>query len=178
MRQFPINAAVAAGASRLGLRLDPLLAYNFVVEIDGLLTGGFTSVAGLDSQVELESYREGGVNGYVHQFPKGTGYSNLVLTHGLTASDFLWAWYRDVTQGKIKRRNCTIMILNARRLPTMWWTVKQAYPVKWSGPSLKADQDAIAFEQVELVHQGIDKPRLSRALAGAQAAAGVVSAGL
>ena len=45
----------------------------------------------------------------------------------------------------------------------MWWDFKQAYPVKWSGPDLKADSPAVAVETIELVHRGISKPELSSA---------------
>ncbi len=35
------------------------------------------------------------------------------------------------------------------------WTFQKAYPIKWTGPVLKADSNTIAFESIELVHQGI-----------------------
>ncbi len=161
-----MNAAFSAGTSLLGVRFDPYRNHNFLVEIDGLLTGGFTEVSGLESQIELESYAEGGVNGYVHQFPKRTTYPNLVLSHGLTDIDTLWRWYHDASTGKIKQKNGTIMLLNRQRLPVMWWNFKKAYPVKWVGPQFNANNATeVAVERVELVHQGIDKqPFLSLGL--------------
>ena len=35
------------------------------------------------------------------------------------------------------------------------WTFWGAYPIKWTGPELKASSNAIAFESIEMVHQGI-----------------------
>jgi hypothetical protein len=32
--------------------------------------------------------------------------------------------------------------------------VHQAYPVKWEGPDLRADTEAIGFEAIELAHMG------------------------
>ena len=49
--------------------LQPYLTFNFAVEIEGLLVGGFTEVSGLESEIEVEEYREGGVNGFVHKLP-------------------------------------------------------------------------------------------------------------
>ncbi len=44
--------------------LEPFVVFNFAVEIEGLLVGGFTEVSGLESRIETIDHREGGVNGY------------------------------------------------------------------------------------------------------------------
>jgi len=136
-------------------RRDPYMAFNFVIEIDGLIVGGFTEVSGLESQIEVESYREGGVNDYVHQLPGPTTYSPLVLTHGLTDSSALWDWYYKVTLGTFERKNGTIMLKDSQQSSVMSWDFRNAYPVKWTGPKFKADSDEVAFESLELVHEGL-----------------------
>lgn len=143
--------------TQLGLRLDPFMAYNFVVEIDGLITSGFTEVLGLESEIQLEEYQEGGVNGYVHKFPTRTTYPSLVLSYGLTNIDTLWDWYQATCLGKVQLKNGTIMLLNTQRLPVMWWNFRKAYPVKWSGAEFNAADTQVAIESIELVHQGISK---------------------
>lgn len=161
------NAALGGGTNLLGVRSDPYLTYNFLVEIGGLVTGGFTEISGLESEIELESYAEGGVNGYTHYFPKRTRYSNLVFSHGITDVDTLWLWYKAAAAGKVQLKNGTIILLNQQRLPVMWWNFKNAYPVKWSGPQFNANNSSqVAIERVELVHQGIDKPFFSLGLRG------------
>jgi phage tail-like protein len=35
------------------------------------------------------------------------------------------------------------------------WRFTLAYPVKWSGPELKADGNDVEVESLELVHEGI-----------------------
>lgn len=135
---------------------DPYMAYNFFVEIDGLIAGGFSEVTGLSSEIEVESYAEGGVNNYIHKFPKHANYSNLVLIRGITNSDMLWSWYEAIATGKISPLNGTIMLRDDRQLTVMWWNFKQAYPVRWEGPALNANNATdIAVERIELVHQGI-----------------------
>src|SRR5262245_29877385 len=94
-----LPALFSAAGAALGRRLDPYLAFNFVVEIEGLLTGGFKEVRGLESNVEIKEYAEGGVNGYIHKIPGETRYPNLVLSRGLTDIDSLWSWYNDVSRG-------------------------------------------------------------------------------
>ena len=169
-------SAAFATTDLLGSRLDPYLACNFLVEIEGLLVGGFSEVTGLECEVEYEEIEEGGVNDYTHKLPTRTKYSqNLVLKHGLTDIDTLWAWHHEITQGEITRRNGSIYLLDRQQRPAMWWNFKGAYPVKWEGPELRADAGEVAVETVELVHQGIVKPRLSRMLSAARLAVSIVS---
>jgi phage tail-like protein len=143
----------------------PYQGFNFAVEIEGLLVGGFSEVSGLDSQVEVEEYREGGVNGFVHKLPVRTSHSNLVLSHGLTSLDTLWNWYYNTTLGAIQRRNGTIMLLDSRQIPVMWWNFRNALPVRWSGPAFSATGDEVAIESLELAHQGLTRPLLGQAIA-------------
>ncbi len=140
-------------------RTDPYLAYRFRVEIEGLVVGGFSEVTGLDIDLELVSYREGGLNAYAHLLPGATRYpSRLVLKRGLTDADGLWRWYRDVARGKVERRSGSIILLNASGDEAWRWNVIEACPVRWAGPQLSANASTeVAVEVVELVHRGITK---------------------
>lgn len=148
-------------------RLQPYQTFNFAVEIEGLVVGGFTEVSGLESDVEVEEYREGGVNGFVHKLPGRTSHANLVLQHGLTSLSTLWDWYYNTTQGVIQRRNGTIMLLDARQTPVMWWNFGNALPVRWTGPTFSAVSDEVGVQSLELAHEGLTKPLPGQAAGGA-----------
>ncbi|MCP6760381.1 MAG: phage tail protein [Fischerella sp. CENA71] len=152
-----LNAALSAGSTLSLVGHDPYMAYNFAVEIGGVVVGGFSEVSGLSSEIELEPYEEGGLNGYVHKFPKHTTYPNLILSRGLVNIDLFYIWYQATSQGLIQQLNGTILLLDDQQIPIMWWTFQNAYPVKWEGPQFKASSDEIAVERIELVHQGISK---------------------
>ncbi len=138
-----------------GNRVDPYLSYNFLVELEGLVVGGFNDVSGLQSEIEVNDYREGGMNDYIHRLAGPARYpSNLVLKHGLTDDTSLWLWHRDVRRGIIIRRNVTILLLDPSGLPVNSWTLEKAYPVRWVGPELRADSSTVAIETLELVHCG------------------------
>ena len=176
MTSLGINAAFAGVTNLLGIRNDPYLALNFLIEIEGLLVGGFSEVTGLQIETVIETYREGGVNEYEHKLAGPTRYpSNLILKRGLTDIETLWSWHQDVTQGKIDRKNGTIYLLDRQRLPAMWWDFTKAYPVKWTGPDFRADSNTVAVETVELVHRGISKPTLSSVLSGIRAGIGAAA---
>jgi phage tail-like protein len=162
------NAAFALAANLLGVRVDPYHVFNFFVEIDGVLAGGFSECSGLQVETEVQEYAEGGQNEYVHRFRGRTKYPPLVLKHGLTVIDGLWRWYSDVLEGNVKRKNGTIYLLNRSHLPILWWDFKEAFPTKWTGPDLRANSSDIAFESVELAHRGLSRPSaaLAAGLAG------------
>jgi phage tail-like protein len=102
------GAAAAALGRATGLRDDPYQGYNFLVEIQGIIAGGFTEVSGLDIQTEVEEIRQGGDNSRSYKLPKVSGYSNLQLIKGVADIDMMWPWYQDVVAGKIQRRNGTL----------------------------------------------------------------------
>jgi phage tail-like protein len=171
MTTIGFNAAFAAATSALGVRLDPYMSFNFLVEIEGLLVGGFSEVRGLEVQTEVKEYQEGGRNEYMHKLPGPTRYpNNLSLKHGLIDLETLWSWHQDVVQGTVERKNGSIYLLDAKRLPAMWWDFKEAYPVKWTGPDFNAGSGNVATETIELAHRGISKPAASSLLSAARGA--------
>ena len=141
-----------------GMRKDPFLSFQFAVEVEGLVAGGFSDVDGLQIEIEVQDYREGGRNGYIHRragpdkFP-----ANLVLKKGLTDVKSMWNWYWDVVQGTVDRKNISVLLLDENGEELARWNFEQAYPVKWSGPQFKATSNAVAVETVELVHKGFSR---------------------
>ncbi|MFN8524437.1 MAG: phage tail protein [Chloroflexota bacterium] len=135
---------------------DPFGAFRYRVEIDGLVEAGFNDCSGVQAETDVEEVQEGGLNDYVHRLPKGTKHVNLSLKRGLTVSTTLWSWHREVASGVIKRKNVHVVLLDLAGTERWRWTFKEAYPVKWTGPELRAESGALAFESVELAHNGID----------------------
>ena len=179
MTSLGLNAAAAIGTSLVGARNDPYLSFNFFVEIEGLIVGGFSEVGGLQVETQVHDYQEGGQNEYVHRLPGPARHpSNLILKRGLTDIETLWSWHQDVIAGKIERRNGTVYLLDRTGAPAMWWDFKEAYPVKWSGPELRADSGAVAVETIELVHRGLSKPALSTATSAVRGVAGALTGGI
>lgn len=152
-----IGISIAAGSA--DLRVDPYQSHRFLVEIAGLLVGGFSECTGLQIELESYEYREGGQNEFVHRFAGPTRHPPLVLKHGLSPIDGLWGWHQDVAAGNIQRRNGTIYLLNGQQVPVLWWNFREALPLKWSGPDLSAERAAIAVESVELTHRGLTRAR-------------------
>jgi phage tail-like protein len=145
---------VALGA--LAARADPYLGFNFAVEIEGLVVGGFSEVTGLQAEIEVQDHREGGLNDFVHRLPGPARFPiNLTLRRGLTDADVLWRWYQDVSRGLVRRHNGSVLLLDAQGREARRWNFVDAYPIRWTGPELRAATGAVAVESIELVHRGL-----------------------
>jgi phage tail-like protein len=132
---------------------DPLAAFRFIVEIDGIHVGGFTEASGFQSETKLYSYREGGQNGFVHYFPDSTEHARLILKRGMTFDATLWDWHQDVANGMMERKSIYVFIMDSNAAVNIIWAFTHAFPVKWAGPELNAMRGAIAVESVEFVYQ-------------------------
>ena len=136
-------------------RNDPYLNYNFLIEVDNLIVGGFSEVSGLQVEVQTEDYREGGVNEYIHKLAGPARYnSNLILKRGITDSATLWEWQMDVVYGIVERKDVTVILQDAAQNEKWRWIFYEAYPVKWSGPDMRAASPEVALETLELAHKG------------------------
>ena len=148
----------------VGDRKDPFPGYNFAVEIEGLVAAGFSEVSGLNLEIEVQEYREGGLNEFVHKRAGPAKYPNLVLKHGLTVAHDLWDWYWDVTQGTVDRKNLSVILMDSTGEERVRWNFEQAYPVKWTGPDLRASANELAVESLEFAHKGLAPPIFSASL--------------
>jgi phage tail-like protein len=135
---------------------DLYVSFVFSLAIGQRMLAGFNDVSGLVVESEVETLREGGVNGFEHQLVGPTHYtSRLVLKRGLGDPQDLWMWYLKILGGKIDRQDVTVYLNGTRGLAGLQWTFSDACPVKWTGPELHSNTSAIAFESIEIVHRGV-----------------------
>lgn len=143
------------------LRTDPTPTFGFAVLIGDLVRGWFTECSGLGVEREIVGRPEGGVNHYVHQLPGRVKQQRITLKHGLAGSE-LWSWFNEgLYNGKVEYRHISIVLYGTTLIPNKWWDIKDAYPVKWSGPTLNTGSSEASVESLELVHHGLAMRDLS-----------------
>src|SRR5215470_8628408 len=106
-------------------RQDPLRGFRFLLEIDGITSGGFTRVKGLSREIKHESYREGGVNEYEHKLVTQVTYPVIVLDRGLALED-LWPWALAAADGQVQRRTLRIRLQDEGSRPAWAWQIERA----------------------------------------------------
>lgn len=143
-----------------------ILSNRFYVEIGGSVSASFSECSGLDVQVEKETYFEGGVNNQQRIFLKQTKFSDITLKRGMTDDLAFWEWLKMVFQlnqaagtsqgssGSL-RRNITILVFNQAGETMQAWTLIGAVPIGWKTPSLQADSNSVAIEELTLTFEGV-----------------------
>jgi phage tail-like protein len=144
------------------LRDDPYGAYNFLLEIPGIVDSGapsaqFAEVSGLSAEITVVEYRTGGdrVNA-VRKLPGLAKYTNIVLKRGVTGDLRLWQWIQQAVQGTVLRLNGTIVLLDEARNPVLRFNFRRGWPCRYEGPSLAAKGNAVAIETLEICHEGLE----------------------
>lgn len=141
-----------------GQRTDPYHGYNFLVEIDGITRAGFREAAGLDSSQDPVEYREGNEKALTARKLAGLNkYANISLKWGMSDDRELWNWRERAVAGKIERKNFSIVLLNENGTEKARWNFREAWPVKWTGPSFNATSNDVAVDTLEIAHEGITR---------------------
>lgn len=139
-----------------GNRNDPYGQFNFLIEIDGVVKGGFSEVSGLTTDTNIIEYREGNEGqGTVRKLPGLMKYNNIVLKRGWTKDKSLWNWRKLVIDGKTKRAGGAIVLLDEARQPALRWEFREGWPSKWEGPALNGKTSEAAIETLEIAHEGL-----------------------
>lgn len=138
-------------------RKDPFERHSFVVEIDGLTVASFAECTGLGASVDVIEYREGAdASPAVRKLPGLVRYSNIVLRRGVVGSAELWEWFRTAVEGRVERRNGSIVLLDDRRSEVVRWSFREGWICRWEGPALHARTSDVAVETIEICHEGLD----------------------
>src|SRR5688572_25869982 len=142
----------------VGQLLEVNLAYRFTVVINEISYAAFTECNLPSLQVETFEIKEGGQNTFIHKLPVRVNAGTVSFKHGITRTSELLNWYMQVLNGDVASaiRDVSVVVYDETRIPLFVFTFKKAYPIKWSGPSLRAGDSAVAIEELELAHHGFE----------------------
>jgi phage tail-like protein len=118
----------------------------------------FQEVTGLNKTLDIEEFKEGGENRFAHRLPNPAKYANVVLKRGMLVNSKLIDWCFDAIDNFIfSPTDVIITLLNEEHQPLSTWNIKNAFPVKWAISDLKAQENSIAIESLELAFQYFTK---------------------
>jgi len=135
----------------------PLPVFHFQVEWGGTNLG-FSEVSGLNVETQVIEYRDGLSPDFsTTKMPGMQKFGNITLKRGIMPADNeFFNWWKTHQLNKIERRDITISLLNEKHEPVVTWKVRNAFPVKVDGGSLKASGNEVAIETLEIAHEGIN----------------------
>ena len=137
-------------------RTDPFQTGNFLVEIDGIASSSFSEVSGLEASIEVIDYRAGDLKENTPQkLPGLNRFTNITLKRGLTQDLSLWNWINSGLTGTLERAAVSITLLDQADKPVLIWRLRNAWPCRWSGPTLNGSCAEVAVETLEICHEGL-----------------------
>jgi len=140
-----------------GQRVDPYRNFNFLVELEGITQAGFTECSGFGASVDPIEYREGGMVTSPRQLPGITKYTDITLKWGLADSRELYDWFRDVVNGKIERKNGSIIVLDLDGTEKVRWNFFDAWPTKFDHPDFNATSNTVSIETLTLKIERLER---------------------
>ena len=147
-------------------RDNPYGAFNYIVALggaqgdgsEGSIIGGFSDASGLGMDINYSEYRNGNEKfNTTRKIPNTHKLDDVTLKRGLVGSDDLFAWIKTVRDGTADPRSVQITLLSEARESVVTWTLRNAQPKSWKGPTLAAKGGGeVAMEELHLTHEGIE----------------------
>ncbi len=146
-----------AGSSIDRRTRDPHVTHLFNVEIGSIIMGRFQEFSGLSGSNEVFEIKEGGLNYKVHKFVTRSNTGDLTLKRGFVNDSMLFHWFTRATINSLtERHNGAVIMMDDNNQEICRWTFTRAFPSKWEGPQMNANQSAAAVESVTLACEWID----------------------
>jgi len=136
-------------------RNDPYAQYNFILEIEGLQSAGFSEVGGLTMEQDIIEYRDGSDSSTVRKQPGLRKYGNISLKRGFTQNRELWEWRKTTIDGVTARKSGAIILRNEEGVDALRWEFREGWISKYEGPALKATANEAAIESIEIAVEDV-----------------------
>lgn len=144
-----------------GHPMDPISAFSFALEIQGITEATFREASGFGSESEVIEYKEQGAKGQtiVHKIPGTLKWQNINLKRGITSNLELWKWRQKVIDGQIEqaRLDGSIVGYNEDGSESIRYNFKRGWPSKWSSSGLNAQGHDPIIEEIEIAHEGLER---------------------
>lgn len=176
------SASVVAGSQRLVGSTDaPTSRADEGASQDGegypnvIGNGGFQECSGLEFEMDVQDFQEGGRNDGVIRRAGRAKFPPLVLKRGMfyeaergagdagSASEGnkafgeLWGWIQAVVSGvrPIGRYDGIVYVKSADNTVRATWVFERGLPAKVKGPDLNGKTGEIAIEELHIAHEGL-----------------------
>jgi phage tail-like protein len=138
-------------------RVDPYKNFRFLVELDGIVQAGFAECSGFGSNVEVVEYREGGEAATVRKLPGKASYPDITLKWGVTDSRELYDWHLTAVNGKVQRKNGSIILQDDAGQEKVRWNFFAAWPSKYKGPDFNGKGNDVAIDTLTVSCERLER---------------------
>jgi phage tail-like protein len=128
-----------------------------------LADGAFQECSGLEIEMDVQEYQEGGRNNGVIRRVGRAKFPSIVLKRGMfhqtggKADGALWRWMQSIINGEypVQRYDGLVYVMSADNTVRATWHFDRGLPAKVKGPELNAKTGEIAIEELTIAHEGL-----------------------
>jgi len=137
----------------------PYTKFRFKIEVDNTIVAEVTEVTGFDASVDVIEYREGNERPTPRKVQGLRKFGNITLKSGLIDTHTMYDWLNPQDEKvAIPRKDVVITLMSEDGATGIAvWQIESAWPTKYSGPDLNGTSSEVAFESIELVHEGLKR---------------------
>lgn len=130
---------------------------------ESLGDGGFQEVSGLEIEMDIQEYLEGGRNdGSIRRVGRAK-YQPVVLKRGMFYGDSgqvnrdLWLWLQSIAEGvrPVPRYDGIVEVMSVADEVAAVWLFDRGLPARVRGPALNAKTGDISIEELHIAHEGL-----------------------
>jgi phage tail-like protein len=132
----------------------PLPAYSFLATVGGQ-TAGFSEVSGLAIELDTVTYSHGLSHWEGERlltYPS-TKHRQLSLKRGVVAGD--GSFYDWLVGADAEPRPMDLSLVDSSGAPKVTWRIKEAIPIRLTGPALNASSNEVAIDSLDVMAAGV-----------------------
>lgn len=164
---FSASASVGAGGASAGVSASASASVGISASasIGGgsqLGDGAFQECSGLEVDMDVQEYLEGGANDRVVKRVGRAKYQPIILKRGMfygggAVNRDLWMWIQSIVSGvrPVPRYDGVVEVMGTTTDVVARWEFDRGLPMKIRGPELNAKTGEIAIEELHIAHEGL-----------------------
>ncbi len=138
-------------------REDPLVAFQWILEIENLNAAHFVAVQGLGSECQMYAYREAGQHQLTRFVPGRMRTQTLHCEYGLTPSPDLFEWAMKCIGGEVDRRDASIQMLDSRGAEEkLRFNLYSCWACAWNGAPLNTLEGGVAIASFSMCYEYLE----------------------
>ncbi|HEX5416000.1 MAG TPA: phage tail protein [Chloroflexota bacterium] len=139
--------------------MDPISAYAFALEVQGIQQATFREASGFGSESQVIEFKEQTKDGktIVRKIPGTLKWQNITMKKGMTDNFELWQWRQQVIDGQIEsaRKDGSVVGYDENGSEMIRYNFTRGWPCKWTSSGLNAQGNDPIIEEIEITHEGL-----------------------
>ncbi len=154
-----LGAQIYSPPSGEGAQRDSLVGGAVGIDVQGVIKGYLVAVKGIGNENEVVEYKTAQAKvELVQKIPGRFKVSDIVIRMAVSGDLSLYLWRKNFLQGKIPKRDGTIIFYDSTFKPVAQYNLFNAWPSQYKGITVDGQSpQPVLTEELVLTVEGIDR---------------------